>query len=177
MKRLLTFLSLLLPTAGFAQTDPLQTLLRLPKAAQLWEEIAPVEIRYAHFGADASDAMWLGDRRQIVLNLSTEPTQASQLCSLLFEMHNAQTHEEFIHLDRLAKEGEITCEEYVVACEWIEYQNAHKTATLLHEGRAIGLYPPEANLEIESDFASYLATQEVLGHMDQIRQSYASLRK
>src|ERR1700722_6964443 len=131
--------------------SPLRTLYKLEETRQLLNQVenaGGVTIKAAKLGVSASNAIWLPDERTICINLSKKRSQASLICSLVFELQNALNQKQFDHLDLLAMQGRITKTKYIEAVEHLEYTNALKTVEILKRGVDQHVFPSDTHWPI-----------------------------
>lgn len=175
MKKLALFFLLMcssFPLAAYPNhprelSRPVQTLYRLGETKQLLmmaEKEGAINIRTALFGFEASNAAWMASERTIYLNFSKPRSQGSLIASIVFELHNALSSNEFAYYDRLAMNRQISRQKYIEAVERLEYANAHKTAYILYKGIRKGVFPDDAFWCIAPTFEEHYTVQIEAGH-------------
>lgn len=120
-------------------------------------------------------AFWDVDRRIICVNLSANRTEGELIGSILFEMHNASVNSKLNQLDNLASSGKIDRESYVQAVERLEYYNSVNASAIAEKGIRMGVFPPDARLQIYSSFEEHYRFQKIGGHSAWIAKNYDQL--
>ncbi|MCB1181293.1 MAG: hypothetical protein KDK55_04650 [Chlamydiia bacterium] len=161
-----------------ALEKPVQILLSCPPAKELLSHLqlqGNIELVYFPFGENGSNAMWRGDSRKIIINSSKSNSIPIFLRSILFEMHNASSHDQFIQLDSMARHNQIDKENYVQRVEQIEHQNALKTMTLINWAIQNHYFPRTTRWNIVRNFEDHYRVQQLTGHAQFIAKVYDQL--
>jgi hypothetical protein len=185
MKKWMLALLLIIGSAAFAQplhppqiTQPLNLLYRLDESRQLLEKVeseGQLTIKSSHFGANQSNAAWVPSERAIYLNFGKRRTVGSIIASIVFELHNALSDQQFDYYDELAKQGKISRDQYIAAIEHVEYLNACNASKILEKGIRMGVFPYDAEWPVPSNFQQHFHIQQMAGHSAIIGQMYDSL--
>jgi hypothetical protein len=141
------------------------TILQLPEGRVLYEHVQPVSIVANNRSASGFGALWDGGRRMITINNPESRSLGSLIRSILMELHNASTNEEFRRLARQASRRQISRWQYVEGVERMEHRNALKTIDLLDKGRACGLFPQDARWYMPASFNRLLPDAESVGSL------------
>ncbi len=118
------------------------------------------------------EGLWDGHTRSIVVNTRFNPSLGSMICTILFELHNANTAQYYDRLIELAQEGSLTKDQYVEKVERAEYQNAKNTHDLLEKGIRSGIFPESAHWPVVPDFEEHYKVQQISGHSIFIANNY-----
>lgn len=149
----------------------LETIQKLEGAQKLIEKVledGPLQMKQTE--NFPFKAYWDSTTRTIGVKPAENP-----FFSLLFELHNAAAQKEFETYDRMASQKTISKADYIVAVEWIEYQNTFKTAELVEEGIRQGIFPPNSQTYYSSTFEEHLSDQRTTGHSAWIAGIYDDL--
>jgi hypothetical protein len=190
MKKSLFFTSLILSLsftqifAAFVYTpDPLKKAVKSIESfdegkafLSLCQSKGTINLKWQPLGSDKSTACWIGHKREIILNSSREFNEGKKISSILFELNNSLTHEEFIKLNKLAFEGKISKKDFVEKVERIEYQNVFKTRKLLEKGVNLGIFPENCLLPIAPSFEEHFELQIQSGHSDAIAKQFDEIK-
>lgn len=142
---------------------------KLPETRALIDRVqsyGPIHIKVRDLPEFAFEAMWDGKTRTIVINKRFIKSEGHLICSIIFELHNAETERTLQGLVTEAITGQISKEIYVWNIEKIEHQNALATCQLIEQGIQQGLFPPSTRWNIEKDFEAHLLIQKKSGHSD-----------
>lgn len=126
----------------------------------------PIHIEVRDLPEFAFEAMWDGKTRTIVINKRFAKNEGHLICSIIFELHNAETERTLQSLITEAMTCQISKETYVWNVEKIEHQNALATCQLIEQGIEQGLFPLSTRWNIEKDFEAHLLIQQQSGHSD-----------
>lgn len=167
------------PVSALVYERSLQSLLDKIKAlpqveqliAQATEEGA-VSIKVDGNYSSQFEGYWSSSDRTIILAAKHNTTEGKQICTLLFELHNAARNKDFRELDRQALAGEISKGEYVEGVEYIEYENAVAVSALLDQGIEQGLFPADSAWHPHRTFEQHFNLQRSSGHSDWIAKNY-----
>lgn len=157
---------------------PIRQLYQFDQTQQLLKRVeaqGAVSIKTTTFGANASNAAWFPEERTIYLNVSKSRTQGSMICSIVFELHNALSDNQFTKCDQLARTGKINKAQYIEAIERIEYNNALQASRMLENGVRKGVFPSDSLWPIASTFEEHFRIQKMAGHSSVIGQLYDDL--
>lgn len=182
MKKIILFISLFLSgsLAGI-ECDPIfrEAILSIQSLPEGQQAITHAElkgkIRVVRSQSGQFEAYWDGSGRKIMVNQHKNPSKGALICSILFELHNAQTDTELKNLQRMARQKRIPRNEFVLEMERIEHQNALRTCEILEKGIREGIFPVEARWQIAEDFDSHYRTQVAAGHAGYHGRSYDRL--
>jgi hypothetical protein len=137
----------------------------------------PITLKWLPLGADNSNAFWSIQKNLIALNASRNWEEGEMIYSLLFELHNAASSPQLIHLDMLASKKQISKQDYVLAVEQIEYNNVLSVSNLLEKGVRLGYFPRSTYIPQYPDFKEHLKMQRECGHSAFIAQKYEHLNR
>jgi hypothetical protein len=118
------------------------------------------------------DALWNGEKRVIIVNLSNNKFLSSQIQTILFELHNATSNHHFMTLVEKARNHQISKELYVESIERMEHANALNTSQLIEMGIKKGIFPLQARWEIFPKFDDYYKLQQLQDHSSWIAKNY-----
>lgn len=135
----------------------------------------PIGIEIDPNPASEFEALWNGEKRVILVNPKKIRSEATLICTILFELHNASTNTHFMNLVNQARAGKINKESYVEKVERMEHKNALNTCRLIELGIARGLFPVETRWKIFYRFEEYYKLQQLMGHSPWIANSYDRL--
>lgn len=189
MKHLLTFVLFLFSFsisplfAGFLSTpnelkkavDAIESFSEGKEFLNYCQSNGKIDLKWKNLGTNQSTACWIGHERVIILNASREFTEGRKISSILFELNNAITHNEFIHLNKLAFENKITKNEFVRTVEMLEYKNVLKTRQLLEKGVELGIFPSDCLIPIAPNFEEHFKVQISSGHCEAIAKQYEQI--
>jgi hypothetical protein len=159
--------------------SPLKVLYKLEEAKSLLEAVeaeGSFTMKTARLGMHASNAAWYPDMRTICVNVSNKRSQGSMIRSLIFELHNALNQKKFDQMDRLATQGKISKQNYILEIEQLEYENALQTVKVLNAGIKKGIFPKDAFWPIASSFQEHMQIQLEAGHAQNVGALYDQLR-
>lgn len=131
-----------------------------------------ISIERNRYYSNKFDGYWEGSSRTIYLS-KTNPS--NQIVTLLFELHNAARDKDLEHIDTLAYQRKIKKKHYIEKIEYIEYENALATASLLKKGIKQGIFPSNSYWEISDNFSEHFAIQKSSGHSKWIGKVYDDL--
>jgi len=163
------------PTHTNYSSKPLSMIYQLEEGRQLIQKAemnGPLHIKEAELGVHASSACWIPSSRTICLNISNERPLGTLIRSIVFELHNSLTNQEFDHWDALAESGKVSRDQYVEAIESIEYQNALQAKKILDKGVDKRIFPKEARWNIPLSFEEHFWFQKQNGHSAYIANLY-----
>ena len=120
--------------AGFISTpselkqavDSIESLDEGRQFLDLCQKSGQIDLKFKALGQNQSTACWIGHERVIILNASREFTEGKKINSILFELNNSLTHNEFVNLNKLAYQNRISKNEFVESVERLEYNNVIK---------------------------------------------------
>jgi hypothetical protein len=150
-------------------------LLACPQARNLLSEIqkeGPINLAFLPMGSNASNAMWKPDTRQIVINSSKKREIYDLIRSILFEMHNASSKNQFYEINKNAKKGFLSKKAYIRTIEYIEHQNALKTKNMIEWGIKNHYFPKKTRWSVCADFEEHYKLQQQSGHSSFIASVY-----
>lgn len=167
------------PSCSAELKSSLEAIYFFPPGRQLLEEVerqGPVWIYCASFSGN-SRAMWIADKRSIIVNSRFFPSFADGIRSILFELYNAKQNQRFLHVDNLARNHQISKEEYIERVEYLEHQNALAVSKLIECGIEKGYFPPQSRWLIAKDFKRHFSIQKRSGHSDAVAGFYDSMMR
>ncbi len=141
----------------------------------LCQKAGKIALKFKALGQNQSTACWIGHERVIILNASREFTEGKKISSILFELNNSLTHNEFVNLNKLAYQNKISKNEFVESVERLEYNNVLKTRLLLEKGVELGLFPSDCLIPIAPNFEEHFKVQILCGHSDAIAKQYEQI--
>lgn len=153
----------------------LSTIQQLPEVEKLISkalEEGPITIKSNRSLSQEFEGYWSSDDRTVYL---TKGSESGLVTTLLFELHNAARDSELSQLHTLASQGQIKKWDYVEGVEWIEYQNALATSSLLNQGIEEGLFSSRCRWNLQSSFEKHFQQQKSMGHSYWIAQMYDQL--
>lgn len=161
-------------------TTTIETLEKLPEAKALIAEVekqGPVRVVYMDMPGQELEGFWNASARQIEVNRSLKKTTGSLVCTVLFELHNAKTSQRLIQITDMARNNQISKDEFVSSVERMEHQNALNASNLLEKGIKMGVYPADARWPIYYQFDTHYKLQQVLQHSKWLANHYDKLNK
>lgn len=163
-------------TCDFQLQQSLQSILKIPEAKALVEEIAkegPIRIMAGnHAISQQFGAFWDPDRRIICIHSPSNISQHEVIKSLLFELHNASSNSKIHHINQLARQGKIDKACYIKSMEYLEYINSKKAAKMALEGIKMGAIPRGCVLPTYPTFQEHYAAQQQSGHSACFARNY-----
>ncbi len=183
MKKYLSLLFLLssslfaYPACSKDVEHAVHSIYHFPEGKALLEKVeseGPLQIYRAPFNSN-SPAMWVPADRAIVLNTNSAHSYGEMIRSIFFELHNALTNSQFIHIDTLAQQHRISKADYVETVERLEHQNAYNTASAIARAIEHGYFPHDAWWPIPADFDTHFRVQKQSGHSAKIAATYDAL--
>ena len=141
----------------------------------LCQKSGQIDLKFKALGQNQSTACWIGHERVIILNASREFTEGKKINSILFELNNSLTHNEFVNLNKLAYQNRISKTEFVESVERLEYNNVLKTRLIVEKGVELGLFPSDALMPIAPNFEEHFRVQILCGHSDAIAKQYEQI--
>lgn len=185
---ILFFIILATASIGYSQANqihcapPLKKVLEkvreLPEADDLLYTVlqqGPLFIELNTDKPDQFDGYWSCTDRTIYITQLPQSSDCFLITALLFELQNALRTEDIEELYSLASYRAIGREDFIESLEYIEYENAYNTSSLLREGVASGVYPSGCYWHLSDDFSEHLKIQEDGGHCDWIGKLYDQL--
>lgn len=163
-------------TCDFQLQQSLQSILKIPEAKALVEEIAkegPIRIMAGnHAVSKQFGAFWDPDRRIICIHLPSKVSQHEVIKSLLFELQNASSNSKIHQINQLARQGKIDKAYYIKSMEYLEYINSKKAAKMALAGIKIGAIPRGCVLPTYPTFQEHFAAQQQSGHSACFARNY-----
>jgi hypothetical protein len=138
----------------------------------LCQSYGKIDLKWKALGANQSTACWIGHERVVILNASRSFTEGRKISSILFELNNSLTHNDFIELNKLVHRNKISKNDFVRQVEMLEYQNVLKTRQLLEKGVELGIFPEDCLIPIAPNFDEHFKVQISSGHSEAIAKQY-----
>jgi len=156
--------------------DAFSLLRKMPQVNTLIDKIqedGPIHIELNHHISKKFEGYWSPDDRTIYI--TPNHSKASNITTILFEMHNALNVQTLDYYDSLAYNQQISRNKYIRAVEYWEYTNAKATADILNEGIKMGTLPQECHWHVFNNFEDHFDLQKSTGHSAFIGKMYDHL--
>lgn len=153
----------------------IEKLEKLPEARALIDEVqekGPITIVYMDMPGQTLEGFWDATGRKIEVNRSTQQGEGRLLCTILFELHNAQTSQRLIQITNMARHNQISKDEFVSSVERMEHRNALNTSHLLQKGISLGIFPKDAFWPIYYQFEDHYKIQQLMAHSKWLADHY-----
>ncbi len=157
----------------------LEKIMELSEGKDLWQKIhqaGPIRIRAMHGTHRDFKAFWEGEQRLICVNVGIRPTIDEQICSLLFELHNAASDPKVINVYNQAASGRISQATFATEMERLEYENSLQACDCLEKGIEKGIFPKECYLQRFRNFDDFLVMQKQHGHFQHYLRTYHDIQ-
>lgn len=138
-------------------------------------ESGPLYIAINRDLSDEFEGYWSVYERTIYITKNQPLSDCSLVTTLLFELHNALRTADIENMFALVKNHAIGRDEFIENLEYIEYENACNTATLLEQGAQNGFFPCNCGWNLSNNFAEHLRVQQKGGHAASLGRIYDTL--
>lgn len=138
-------------------------------------QAGPLNIRIASSAKCPFEGLWESSTRTIYVNKSKHNNIASQIQSIVFEMHNAANNNKLCELWKKAQNGAIDKDSFVESAERIEHANLCQTCQLIEQGIANGTFPPETRLHVITEFPMHYLYQQLADHSQWLGNEYDNI--
>jgi hypothetical protein len=151
---------------------------KLPEYNTLIKEVeseGPIRIEMVSLPNENFDAFWDSTSRKIRINTLKNQKLEVLICSILFEMHNAKSDRRFKQLIGMARNGQLSKEQYVEKVERMEHENALNCSLLLEKGIKSGIFNQAVRWPIFRDFEDHYKLQQIEEHSLWLANAYDNI--